>query len=301
VRLLLALFTLVLVFSPASLLAAGEGASVPTLEELAARVESDPDNALALAQYGFALLDGEREEEGRELLAQADVMGFDEPRVQIVVARAHMKLENWGDASMVASRVLNSALASPQDKVEAAFVGGSARWRLGDLPSAEDLYGRALRLDPDHGPSMLNLGLIYYSTSRHAQGIAALQRAAEIDQDNPRVAIRVAGAFEGMGRFELAAPLRERVVELLPESVGARKVLVQDLLVLKKREEALPHLAFLADAEPEVGLHRVMMAQVLISLGRFEEALEHAEAALALGEASQPLIDQARSALESSP
>lgn len=281
-------------------LLAAEGVA-PSLEDLAQRVEEEPDDPLALAEYGFALLGGDRESEGLELLAQADVLGYDEPRVQIILARAHMKTENWSDASLVASRVSNSALAGPQDKVEAAFIGGSARWRLGDVQSAEELFGRALRMDPTHGPSMVNLGLLYYSTSRHSQGIAALKKAADIDPENPRVAVRVAGAFEGMGRYDLALPLRERVVDLLPESVGARKVLVQDYLMLKKREETLPHLAFLAEAEPDFGLHRVMQAQVLISLGRFEEALAHAEAALALGEAAQPLIDQARSGLEETP
>jgi Tfp pilus assembly protein PilF len=67
------------------------------------------------------------------------------------------------------------------DRVVPAFVSlslGSAYFRLGKLPEAEQAYLAAVAADPKTGEAHNNLAVVYYQTGRYAQAKTAL-RAAE--------------------------------------------------------------------------------------------------------------------------
>ena len=67
------------------------------------------------------------------------------------------------------------------DKIVPAFVSlslGSAYFRSGQLPEAEQAYAAAVAADPKTGEAHNNLAVVYLQTGRYAQAMAAV-RAAE--------------------------------------------------------------------------------------------------------------------------
>jgi tetratricopeptide (TPR) repeat protein len=259
------------------------------LAEMQAEVHAHPNDMVLLARYGLRLILAGRSQDGLAAITRAVSRKPHEPRVRLLQAKSYSALDRHAEASDAAEEVMSSPLATREEKAEACFVAGTARSRLGDMVEAERLLEQAIRLDPEHGPAMMNLGVLQLARDRRREALTYLARAARAAPDNPRLQGSVAGVLEGLGRYGEALPLRERVVELVPDDAGARVVLARLYLRQRNLDEAAEHLARAVELAPRDADSRVAYAQVLLQLDRHELALEHAREAEKLG---APMADR---------
>lgn len=87
-----------------------------------------------------------------------------------------------------------------QDSADAWFdVGFCADRDRASFPTAIAAYKRALEIDPEHVPSLINLGNVYYEMSHFDLAQDAYGRACAIDPDNPRTHFNLGNASDELG------------------------------------------------------------------------------------------------------
>lgn len=167
---------------------------------------------------------------------------------------------------------------------------------------------KGIELEPASAVARLRLGQAYYLNGRPKQAYVQWDKAATLNNDEPMVLAALAGAALGNFQFEKAVRLQRRAAAADPVSPMQRANLADYLLYAGRPEEALPVYQHAIDLNPEkLPEYRLGMAQALLMLGHYREAMKIADAmpegprrdqvrAMALGKLGQKV--QARSALQ---
>jgi TolB-like protein/DNA-binding winged helix-turn-helix (wHTH) protein/Tfp pilus assembly protein PilF len=151
-----------------------------------AATEADPGYALAWA--GLAVTYA-----GRAINSDAD------PREMLPLA------------SQAATRAIRADPDLPDAQNALAFVYWLLDWQW---PAAEGAFRRAVALDPSSGLGRQTLGHLLSQMGRHAEGLAQLQRARELDPLDP-VAVALSSQVAYQARdYRAALTYAERAIEL---------------------------------------------------------------------------------------
>jgi tetratricopeptide (TPR) repeat protein len=184
-------------------------------------------------------------------------------------------------------------------------LNGVANQKLGsaDTAGARAALAELLRLDPHHTSAKFELAACDVKDGDQA---AALQAYATLAASPELAKLEQAGAREARGDVELRAGhiadartdydavaaivadedrLRTLDVKRSPDNEQQRRavvdLLIGDPILGAAFEEAAPRLADWASAEPDNGLPRYLLGKNLFGRGRFSEAAEYLDAALA--------------------
>ena len=89
----------------------------------------------------------------------------------------------WNSSSCTSAADKFKAVAGSHDKVvEAWFNAGLAYHKCGDTQHAEEMYQKAIAINPSHSPSLANLGEIYYRGGNIERGEQYFQKAVQADK-----------------------------------------------------------------------------------------------------------------------
>lgn len=103
------------------------------------------------------------------------------------------------------------------ESAEAWFdVGFCADRDRSSFPTAIAAYERALRVDPMHVPSLINLGNVYYELGDYPRAREHYARACALDVENPRTHFNLANACDEMGDLLGAMRAYRRSLRLWP-------------------------------------------------------------------------------------
>jgi tetratricopeptide (TPR) repeat protein len=105
---------------------------------------------------------------------------------------------------------------------------GNIRFRRGDEPGAENLYRRAIEIDPDQPEAHYNLGYVMLERGEAAQATAFFERALAGDPRFADAHFNLAMAWEQLGERARARPHWKRYLELEP--VGTWSEVARDHL-----------------------------------------------------------------------
>jgi tetratricopeptide (TPR) repeat protein len=83
-------------------------------------------------------------------------------------------------------------------------------------PTAIAAYQRALKIDPGHVPSLINLGNIYYELGEFTRARDMYARATTLDTENPRTHFNLGNACDEIGDLLGAARAYRRAIALWP-------------------------------------------------------------------------------------
>ena len=253
------------------------------LEDLAAEVRKNPDDALKLAQYGWALTKVGKSEEGLAALTRATAQAPSEPRVQLLVARGLWKVKQIEEAADAALIVARSPLASPKDAAEALRLLGFVRWEQGRSREAEEYFREGLTRDPNNGPLLLTLGGLLRGSNRTAEALTMLDKAAEKSPRDPKVLQKVAQQMEDMGRLDRAKELWEQLAALVPEDPDAAFIAAAHEWRAEEYDKVVERLGRSLKITPNDANAQLLYAQALLRLKRFDEARRAAEMSQKLG------------------
>ena len=167
---------------------------------------------------------------------------------------------------------------------------------------AESSLRRALELAPELASSHLLLGRLFARTRRHDDAIAALRRVVELRPDSPAVRelgeqLMAAGERrDGIRWLEKALEANEDARLLLTVSFYYATTPDESERDPAKAERLAKRLLELSEDRPEAW---DVYSASLAAQGRFDEAVETAERALALAEGrGSPLVLRLRQRLE---
>ncbi len=155
--------------------------------------------------------------EAAAVLEQLDRLYPGEPDVASGLGDAYRALSRWGDAVRAYSQAIDSNNLDARQAWWLFYARGISYERLGDWPSAESDFRRALDGSPEH-PQVLNyLGYsLVERRERLDEALDLIGRAVEGQPDNGAIVDSLAWAYYRLGRYDEAVGPMEHAAELLP-------------------------------------------------------------------------------------
>ncbi len=171
--------------------------------------------------------------------------------------------------------------------VTAESLATHARGELWRSPLA--LWDDAIAKSPRSERALVERGELLERKGRADEALADFERAVQSAPDSAHARARLAASLAGFGREREALPHAQQGVALDPESASAYALLGRIQASLGELEPAAVAYERALALGGETGLER-RLGDVLVRLGRFEDALPHYRAAIE----SDPGDDEAR-------
>jgi len=147
---------------------------------------------------------------------------------------------------------------------------------------AEKSFQKALAVDPDNDDAMTNLALILFDRGENQAATDLLKKAAE-KSPSAESLLRLAGAYEQMRNFGLAADTLARALEMNPSNAGEiKRQLGQDLVFAQRFSDAEKVYQSLVEAEPGDAQSYLRLSQIYREMRDFNKAREAADKARAI-------------------
>lgn len=180
------------------------------------------------------------------------------------------------------------AAAARPNEIDGHFYEGVCALKGGDNEAAESAFRRVLALNPDHGPSLNNLGNVLVGTGRLRDAVEVLERARKIYPDDVVLLNTLGLALTRLDRFAEAEPILKAAVAINKNFVEGWSNLAKAKLDSARPDEAEPLFRKAIEVSPDFPLARYNLGLSLFQLGRIEEAVSNLEETLRLDPAFAP-------------
>jgi protein O-GlcNAc transferase len=226
-------------------------------------------------------------------------------------ARALVQAHQFGQAEIK----MKAAVVSDPQNPELRDELGSLYAQQKDWTKAQEEFQAAVRINPNSAVAHMHLGIAMRAQG-NADGLAELDKASQIEPDNPVIDLEYGKALADDGHDEQAIPVFEHVLDVDPKSTEAsyelalayqRSNKVQDAIVLLKKvaaeepnnaeamtnlgmalcqaqlaKDAVPVLQRSIELAPESVTAHQDLAAAYVQLSQFEDAVRELRTALKL-------------------
>lgn len=173
---------------------------------------------------------------------------------------------------------LKLAMQAPQDE-KYLISAANCYDILKDKKVALSLYKKALEINEQSVPSLLNISTIYYETKKYAQSIDFAERVLLLQEDNFAAIMNKGNSLYALGKYEEACACYEKMYQINPNSYNAVLNLANTCYNLGLFDQAIQYGRVAVDKRP-------MSADPYIILGNsYAEVGKNDEAAVALRKA----------------
>jgi tetratricopeptide (TPR) repeat protein len=196
-------------------------------------------------------LDADRQ--GQMQLDFQEVAASDAPRAKVVALEQH-RARRTPPQTPGRDPGLQFPFTDPQSALAAKyFVEGS---RLddgedGNMEAAAAAYRKALIIDPDLVPAVVNLANIHYSRDELIEAQALYERAIGLEQDCFEAHFNLGNILHDLGRYERALVCYRDAVALNPSYADAHFYLAVTLEKAGHSPEAKPHWKIYQELAPD--------------------------------------------------
>jgi tetratricopeptide (TPR) repeat protein len=171
-----------------------------------------------------------------------------------------------------ARKVAEKLAAAHSTNPAALGVLARLRYAIGEADEAVAHWRRGVSLDPAYAEGHFGIATATLRRGEFAEALQALQRAAELMPNDPRVATALAAAWIGLGRNHEAVAVLEKATENGPLSADAGIILGQAYLEQQEYGKAQRLYEQLVRQTPQEPKAYYGLARCLLALGRREEA-----------------------------
>ena len=163
------------------------------------------------------------------------------PRAKVVTLEARKRAPN---AALPSPRPLSQPVTDPQSALAAKYFTEGSRLDDGDdrrLDEAAGAYRKALVIDPDLVPAIVNLANIHYARDQLIEAQALYERAIGLDLECFEAHFNLGNILHDLGRLEGALVCYRDAVALNPGYADAHFYLAVTLEKTGHSPEAKPH------------------------------------------------------------
>ena len=152
------------------------------------------------------------------------------------------------------------------------YMLGLSAWKSGDLVKSEGAFETALRIDPKHMKSLVNVSRVLIEEKRYDDAIAKLTIAGEVDAESANVQRLLARAYNAKGDTDRAIDAYRMAIALDGSDAWSMNNL--GLLYLDQGfpEDALPWFAKAVETKDDVAAFHNNLGMALEHTGRFVAA-----------------------------
>ena len=193
---------------------------------------------------------------------------------------------------------MHPAVARTMPPAPSAAVGltrqGLARFAVGDLRAAEQAFRTVVQVAPHETLSWNNLALVLVALGELEQAVPVLRRSLGLDSTQVLPWVSLAGALLRLGRAQEAQAASAAALALDPASPDVQQI--QALACVEAEDfaaaaEAFAHAIALGGESATLSLN---LAAALLRCGRFDEAGQAADQALALDPSAAAALEISR-------
>jgi tetratricopeptide (TPR) repeat protein len=177
----------------------------------------------------------------------------DTPRAKVVSLDSHKPLLNATTPAPLSAAAMPYAADDPQAALAAKYFLEGSRLddgEEGNYEAAAAAYRRALILDPDLVPALVNLANIRYARDELIEAQALYERAIGLDADCFEAHFNLGNIQHDLGRYDRALGCYRQAVALNPGYADAHFYLAVTLEKLGHSQEAKPHWKIYQDLAP---------------------------------------------------
>jgi tetratricopeptide (TPR) repeat protein len=146
---------------------------------------------------------------------------------------------------------------------------------------AEKAFSKVLSMDPENEDAMSGLAMVYLDLGDSKRAADLLRKVAE-KEPNMRTLTALAGTYEQMRDFALAAETLKRALALSPDNDDIKRALAQNLMLADQLDEARKIYEGLAAEDERDVQSWLRISQIYRQQRNFEKAREAANKAKAL-------------------
>lgn len=173
---------------------------------------------------------------------------------------------------------------SPKD-VESWLMLGRLEQAAQNSPAAEKAFKQVLALDSENEDAMTGLAMVYSNIGDTAGASEMLKRVAD-KNPNLRTLTTLAGTYEQMREYGLAAETYGRALELNRENTDLKRAYAQALFTADNYDKALPVLEELIQEDANDLLANLRLSQIYRQKRQFAKARDYAARARQLDPAN---------------
>jgi Flp pilus assembly protein TadD len=160
------------------------------------------------------------------------------------------------------------------------FMLGLSAWKAGDLMKAEGAFEAALKIDPNHVKSLVNLSRVLIDQHRYDAAVVRLTHAGELDPNSVDVQRLLGRAYAAGHKTDEAVNAYRRAITLDAQDAWSMNNLGLLFLEQDRAEEALPLLCRAVQLRTDVAAFHNNLGMALEHTGRFRAAAEEYRGAL---------------------
>ena len=160
------------------------------------------------------------------------------------------------------------------------FMLGLSAWKAGDLMKAEGAFEEALRIDPNHVKSLVNLSRVLIDQRLYDAAVVRLTHASEVDPSSVDVQRLLGRVYAAEHKTDEAVIAYRRAIELDARDAWSMNNLGLLFLEQDRAEEALPLLCRAVQLRNDVAAFHNNLGMALEHTGRFVAAAEEYRGAL---------------------
>jgi protein O-GlcNAc transferase len=179
-----------------------------------------------------------------------------------------------------AERLYAAILPQAPELAEAWHLAGVCSHQRGDHGAAVARIQRAIELNPNNPGSHNNLGLALKALHRFDQAIASFQHALRLKPDYATAHVSLGNMLKDQGALEQAATHFRTALAHKPELAEAHNNLANILKSLAQHEEAITHYQNALRLSPELPEAHHNLGNLLTAQGRLDEAVGSYQQAL---------------------
>jgi len=160
------------------------------------------------------------------------------------------------------------------------FMVGLSAWKAGDLATAEGGFEAALKIDPNHVKSLVNLSRVLIDQRRFDEALVRLTHAGEVDPTSVDVQRLLGRVYAAEHKTDDAVTAYRRAIALDARDAWSMNNLGLLFLEQNQAEEALPLLCRAVQLRTDVAAFHNNLGMALEHSGRFLAAAEEYRGAL---------------------
>ncbi len=203
-----------------------------------------------------------------------------------ILARIYTRLIGDTRTQRVSQEMLSKSIEQYEkitelqpDDVQAWLMLGRLHRINHDSLSAEAAYKKVLEMDPENEDALIQLGLVYSDLGDRPRAEQMFRKAAE-QRPSAEALTYLAGTYEQMNRFDLAAEAYKKALELAPNNIELKRAYAASLLRADKIEEARKVFEEVAAADPRDYQAHLRLSQIYRQRGKLADARKSLDAAL---------------------
>jgi len=184
--------------------------------------------------------------------ADYDVAASDAPRAKVVALEQH-RARRTAPQPPSRDAGLQFPFTDPQSALAAKYFVEGSRLDDGDdnnIDAAAAAYRKALIIDPDLVPAVVNLANIHYSHDELIEAQALYERAIGLEPDCFEAHFNLGNILHDLGRYERALVCYREAVALNPSYADAHFYLAVTLEKAGHSPEAKPHWKMYQELAP---------------------------------------------------